>query len=117
VGQSRQTAAPASAVTLAHDAHPVFLCVLFTQADSDAAQAHTHAAQPPQARCLILLLSMWLVLLLSLVLRRYKGQGRTSHCYRVVYRAMDRSLTNDEVDALQQLVRRQTARQLGVALR
>jgi phenylalanyl-tRNA synthetase alpha chain len=40
-----------------------------------------------------------------------------SHCYRITYRSMDRSLTNDEVDALQAKVREQTAQQLGVILR
>lgn len=33
-------------------------------------------------------------------------QGRTSNCYRIAYRSMDRSLTDEEINALQEEVRR-----------
>lgn len=43
--------------------------------------------------------------------------GRVSHCYRITYRSMDRNLTNEEIDALQEQVRLQTTQRLGVELR
>lgn len=43
--------------------------------------------------------------------------GRTSHCYRIAYRSMDRSLTDDEVNALQEEVRSTVADKLKVELR
>ena len=43
--------------------------------------------------------------------------GRTSHCYRVAYRCMDRTLTDAEVDALQLDVRGALEHRLGVELR
>jgi phenylalanyl-tRNA synthetase alpha chain len=43
--------------------------------------------------------------------------GKTSHCYRISYRSMDRSLTNEEIDALQERVRDLTVNRLGVELR
>ena len=43
--------------------------------------------------------------------------GRTSLCYRISYRSMDRSLTNEEIDALQEQVRQLTEDRLGVELR
>lgn len=42
---------------------------------------------------------------------------KASHCYRISYRSMDRSLTNEEIDSLQEEVRERTARELGVELR
>jgi phenylalanyl-tRNA synthetase alpha chain len=42
---------------------------------------------------------------------------RTSHCYRITYRSMDRNLTNEEIDALQEQVRLLTQERLGVELR
>ena len=43
--------------------------------------------------------------------------GRTSHCYRISYRSMDRSLTNEEIDNLQEDVRRTVVDKLGVEIR
>lgn len=43
--------------------------------------------------------------------------SRTSHCYRISYRSMDRSLTNEEIDALQEQVRQHSVQSLGVELR
>jgi phenylalanyl-tRNA synthetase alpha chain len=43
--------------------------------------------------------------------------GRVSHCYRVTWRSMDRSLTNEEIDALQEKVREQVSKELGAELR
>jgi phenylalanyl-tRNA synthetase alpha chain len=42
---------------------------------------------------------------------------RTSHCYRITYRSMDRNLTNEEIDDLQEQVRLLTQERLGVELR
>jgi phenylalanyl-tRNA synthetase alpha chain len=42
---------------------------------------------------------------------------RESHCYRITYRSMDRSLTNAEIDVLQETLRSTIAQQLDVELR
>ncbi|KAK1864877.1 hypothetical protein I4F81_007413 [Pyropia yezoensis] len=47
----------------------------------------------------------------------YTRDGRTSLCYRVTYRSMDRSLTHAEVDALQARVREGVVAAMGVRLR
>ena len=44
-------------------------------------------------------------------------KGKTSKCYRITYRSMDRSLTNEEVDALQDKLRDDAAEGLGVEVR
>lgn len=46
-----------------------------------------------------------------------KKTGKTSKCYRINYRSMDRTCTNAEVDALQDQVRRQITNRFGVQLR
>lgn len=43
--------------------------------------------------------------------------SRESHCYRITYRSMDRSLTNQEIDALQEQVRDKIQAELDVELR
>lgn len=43
--------------------------------------------------------------------------NRQSHCYRVTYRSMDRSLENKEIDALQEEIRELSPGKLGVELR
>ena len=43
--------------------------------------------------------------------------NRLSNCFRISYRSMDRSLTNEEIDALQEKVRDDTVSKLGVELR
>ena len=44
-------------------------------------------------------------------------KGKTSHCYRITYRSMDRSLTDDEVNKMQEDLRERAANELAVELR
>merc|ERR1719247_1139391 len=44
-------------------------------------------------------------------------KGKTSHCYRINYRSMDRSLTNEEVNTMQEKLRERAAEALGCELR
>ncbi|KAL9238320.1 hypothetical protein vseg_012755 [Gypsophila vaccaria] len=44
-------------------------------------------------------------------------KGMTSHCYRIVYRSMDRNLTDEEVNDLQLKVRDEVEREFKVVLR
>ena len=46
-----------------------------------------------------------------------KKTARTSNCFRITYRSMERSLTDDEVNALQERVRAGVADELKVELR
>jgi len=46
-----------------------------------------------------------------------KKTGKTSNCFRITYRSMERSLTDDEINQLQERVRLATAEQLKVELR
>jgi len=43
--------------------------------------------------------------------------GRTSNCYRITYRSMDRSLTDLEINTLQDDLREKAASELMVELR
>jgi len=44
-------------------------------------------------------------------------KGKTSNCFRITYRSMERSLTDEEINAIQEKVRAATAEQLKVELR
>ncbi|KAF8412671.1 hypothetical protein HHK36_000639 [Tetracentron sinense] len=44
-------------------------------------------------------------------------KGMTSHCYRIAYRSMERSLTDEEINQLQWNVREQAQSKLNVVLR
>lgn len=44
-------------------------------------------------------------------------KGMTSHCYRIAYRSMERSLTDEEINDLQWQVREQVQNKLNVVLR
>lgn len=46
-----------------------------------------------------------------------KKTGRTSNCFRISYRSMERSLTDDEINSIQDKVRRDVADKLKVELR
>ena len=43
--------------------------------------------------------------------------GRTSNCYRITYRSMDKVFTNDEVNVVQETLRERVVAELGVELR
>lgn len=45
------------------------------------------------------------------------GEGRVSYTYRITYRSNDRTLTNEEVEAIQEKVYAETAKQFGAELR
>ena len=42
---------------------------------------------------------------------------RKSHCYRITYRSMDRNVTNEEINSVQNTVRQQIVETLGIELR
>lgn len=44
-------------------------------------------------------------------------KGMTSHCYRIAYRSMERSLTDDEINEIQGKVRKEVEDKLKVSLR
>lgn len=45
------------------------------------------------------------------------GANRTSYTYRIIYRSMDRTLTNEEVDKINNQIYQQTAKQFGAEIR
>jgi phenylalanyl-tRNA synthetase alpha chain len=51
------------------------------------------------------------------VIDEFKKKGRTSQCYRITYRAMDRTLANFEVDSIQESIRERLANELKVEIR
>ncbi len=48
---------------------------------------------------------------------KHPKTGRESHCYRITYRSMDRNLTNDEINLMQEGIRKAVVDQLQVELR
>lgn len=44
-------------------------------------------------------------------------QGKTSHTYRIIYRHMERNLTQKEINDLHQMIRDATSKELNVILR
>lgn len=48
---------------------------------------------------------------------QFDKQGRTSQCYRIMYRAMDRTLVNVEVNKLQKSIRTRLVKELKVEIR
>ena len=44
-------------------------------------------------------------------------KGLTSNCFRITYRSMERSLTDEEINAIQDKVRENMVAKLGVELR
>lgn len=47
----------------------------------------------------------------------FEKKGRTSQCYRVTYRSMDRTLINSEIDKVQKSIRQRLAEELKVEIR
>jgi phenylalanyl-tRNA synthetase alpha chain len=48
---------------------------------------------------------------------KHPKTNRISNCFRISYRSMDRSLTNEEIDSIQEGVRQNVVTKLGVELR
>lgn len=48
---------------------------------------------------------------------QFEKKGKTSHCYRVTYRAMDTTLRNSEVEKVQRAIRKRLASELEVEIR
>jgi phenylalanyl-tRNA synthetase alpha chain len=48
---------------------------------------------------------------------QFSAKGRQSHCYRIVYRSMDSTLKNSEVDKIQANIRKRLTKELEVEIR
>jgi phenylalanyl-tRNA synthetase alpha chain len=48
---------------------------------------------------------------------QFQRNDQTSYCFRITYRSMDKNITNDEINAVQELVRNRLANELMVQLR
>lgn len=46
-----------------------------------------------------------------------KKTKKTSHCYRIIYRSMERTLSQNEVNDLHKKIETKTQQQLGVKIR
>jgi phenylalanyl-tRNA synthetase alpha chain len=47
----------------------------------------------------------------------FQTKGRTSHCYRIMYRSMDATLKNAEVNKIQKAIRERLIKELEVEVR
>lgn len=43
--------------------------------------------------------------------------SKVSQCYRIIYRAIDRTLTDEEVNGIQEEIRREFANNFNISLR
>jgi Phenylalanyl-tRNA synthetase alpha subunit len=48
---------------------------------------------------------------------QFEKKGKLSHCYRIVYRSMEQTLKNSEIDKVQRLIRKRLVDELGVEIR
>lgn len=48
---------------------------------------------------------------------QFEKKGRFSHCYRIMYRSMETTLKNSEVDKVQRSIRKRVVEELGVEIR
>ncbi len=46
-----------------------------------------------------------------------KKNNKTSHCYRIYYRSMERNLTQEEVNELHKKIEKKAVESLGVTIR